>query len=392
MSYKEKYIKYKYKNEKLTSEINELILNIKNINDTPIIVNNLLLNENKYDLKKNSFDDNFKNKVNNNMILSTNIIKDVVNNIVEKIINSQSTENFNNIDNSITYNNNLDFKKNLLLDTEKNDSMKKNFLALIVRCKNEPYVSEFVNYYINQGVDYIYIVDDNSNKEIYKDVINNKNVNIIYQKNIINSNYTNILYNNIKNLYEWIIYVDMDEYITTKKNINNTIRKELETTFKDCMCVKIPWVIMSCNSIKNNPDSLLHTNIYRWNHDNKHINNKSSEYKFRCRYNSIEVKCIFKPKYFKNIFDHHPINPITNNIKIVESINNTYQQLDCYYNNLREINIMEGYLLCYHYRIISIQNCLDKIKYNIWYKKYTLQDLLSTDYPEIIDETLKNKI
>ena len=57
-------------------------------------------------------------------------------------------------------------------------------IGLIVRCKDEPYVFEFVNYYLTQGVDKIYIIDDNSNKEIYKDVINNEKVNIIFDNNI----------------------------------------------------------------------------------------------------------------------------------------------------------------------------------------------------------------
>ena len=60
-------------------------------------------------------------------------------------------------------------------------------------------------------------------------------------------------------------------------------------------------------------------------------------------------------------------------------------------SNLREKNINEGYLLCYHYRIVSIESCINKIKNNYWYKNYTLEDLLSNDYPEIIDNTLKNK-
>jgi len=272
-----------------------------------------------------------------------------------------------------------------------------NFIGLIVRCKNEKYVSEFVNYYIKQGFDDIYIIDDNSDKKIYKDVINNKKVNIIFDKNNIidldskQFESCNNLYKKIKNNYEWIIIVDMDEFITTKKNINNTIKEELETTFKDCMCIKIPWVMMSCNSIKNNPESLLKTNIYRWNHDNKHINNLSNHNKFRCRYESIEVKCIFKPKYFDKINMHIPLNPISNKIKIVDSIKNEEQLLNPFYNNLREIDINEGYLLCYHYRIISVENCLNKIKYNFMYRKYTLNDLLSNDYAEIKDETLKNK-
>lgn len=263
-----------------------------------------------------------------------------------------------------------------------------SFIGLIVRCKNEPYVGEFVNYYINQGIDKIYIIDDNSNKKIYKDVINNSKVIIIFDKNIIQKRTANKLYKKIKNYYEWIIYVDMDEYITTKKDVNKTIKNELETTFKNCMCVKIPWVIMSSNSIIRNPKSLLKTNIYRWNHDNKHINDKA---KFRCRYNFIEVKCIYKPKYFNNISEHIPTNPNCKKIKIVESITNKEDKLNPLYKNLREKNIKEAYLLCYHYRILSIENCLNKIKYNQFYKNYKLKDLLLNDCAEIKDEILKNK-
>ena len=213
---------------------------------------------------------------------------------------------------------------------------------------------------------------------------------MIYEKNIIKNNSILNVYKKIKNHFDWLIYVDVDEFITTKKNISNTIREELETTFKNAACVKIPWVMMSCNSIKKNPRCLLKTNIYRWNHDNKHENKLSSEKKFRCRYDKIETKCIFKPKFFDNIKDHCPFEPLEKNIQIVDGIyNNEAKNSMC--TNLREKDIANGFLLCYHYRIISVEQCIKKINDNIWYKNYTLQDLMSTDCPEVIDETLKNK-
>lgn len=285
------------------------------------------------------------------------------------------------------------------------------FLGLITRCQNEPYVTEFVNYYLSQGVDKIYIIDDNSNAEIYADVINNDKVIIRYDSNIIRKGSINQLYNDVKNEFEWIIYVDLDEFITAKKHMTHTIKYELETTFKDCACVKIPWVMMSCNSIERNPDSLLRTNIYRWNHDIKHVNMISSNRKFRCRYNQIEVKCIFKPRFFDNILDHHPISPklsidalsagLTTErsqegncaaLKIVESVRNTEQPLNPYYSNLRECDIKFGYLLCYHYRIYSIEHATNKMKHNVWYSRFTEKDILSNDYPEIIDETLMSRL
>ena len=60
---------------------------------------------------------------------------------------------------------------------------------------------------------------------------------------------------------------------------------------------------------------------------------------------------------------------------------------------MRENDIENGILLCYHYRIISEENSINKLKTNSWYIQngYTIDDLMSCDYPEIIDETLKYK-
>jgi len=266
------------------------------------------------------------------------------------------------------------------------------FLGLITRCKDEFFIEEFCNYYLNQGVDKIYIIDDDSvDKSIYKN-LTNENITIIYESNIIKNNYANILYKKIKHNFLWMIYCDVDEFITTKKFINHTIRYELENIFKDADCIKIPWVMMSSNYIENNPKSVLLENTYRWNHDKRH-NKSSSKYKFRCRYNSIEVKCIFKTEKYKSLWDHHPRDSI-GNCKIVDSINNNKQVLSAFYNNLREIDIKNGVLLCYHYRIISKENCINKLKTNKWYinEKFTLLDLLESDYAEVYDDTMKNKI
>jgi hypothetical protein len=261
-------------------------------------------------------------------------------------------------------------------------------LGLITRCKDECFIKEFCNYYLNQGIDFIHIIDDDSiDKSIYNNLDKSSKIKIYYEKNIIDRNLANELYKQIKDNYDWIIYVDVDEFITTRKNINKTIKQELATTFKNSICIYIPWVMMSCNNIKNTPKSILETNIYRWNHDKKHPNKIN---KFRCRYNKIESKSIFKPKYFNDITDYNPINKTNNNDNIVESIHNTKVN-SIHYNNLREKDINNGYLLCYHYRIISIENSKKKINTNIWYKNYSLNDLLSSDYNEIIDDTLKIK-
>jgi hypothetical protein len=219
----------------------------------------------------------------------------------------------------------------------------------------------------------------------------------VYETNIIQKRYVSTFYKKeIKNHYDWLIFVDVDEFIVTKRNIGKTIRDELLTTFKNVDHIRIPWVMMACNGLEKNPKSLLKENVYRMNHDIRH--NTDVPLKFRCRYDMIEVKSIFKTKYFDDFVDHCPINcnkknpVILNSINLTDDISNTNIN-KIFYKNLREHKINSGFLLCYHYRIISKENCQHKLNTNKWYidKQFTLSNLMDADYPEIIDETMRIK-
>lgn len=272
-------------------------------------------------------------------------------------------------------------------------------LGLITRCWNDPYVNEFVNHYINEGVDAIYIIDDRSGEGLYQDVSQCLKVHIVTDIIFRAGPELNILYQRIKADFDWIVVVDMDEYITTKKNIQSTLREELLTTFKDADCVKIPWVMMAFNGIEQNPDCLLETNIYRMDHDEKHYSffwdrfrwgSGRARRKFRCRYKEIEVKCVFKTKSFDQCWDHGPERDDIENVKIVEGVYNQAAELDPYYKKLRELDISQAFLLCFHYRAVSKQHCVDKLIENCFddYKHIESNDLILSDFPEIIDNTL----
>lgn len=104
--------------------------------------------------------------------------------------------------------------------------MSKKFLGLITRCKDEYFIVEFCNYYINDGVDQIIIIDDDSaDKTIYDKLINHKKIKIIWENNIITKKFINWFYQSIRTKFEWIIYVDVDEFITTKKITNYRLEK-----------------------------------------------------------------------------------------------------------------------------------------------------------------------
>ena len=90
------------------------------------------------------------------------------NNISTIINNINSTKsNSKNYIPKMTYNGILDsFVSHNIKSTQN------KYLGLLARCKDEFYVREFVEYYLSQGIDKIYIIDDNSeDKSIYKEFL-----------------------------------------------------------------------------------------------------------------------------------------------------------------------------------------------------------------------------
>lgn len=269
------------------------------------------------------------------------------------------------------------------------------FLSLITRYLNEPFLEEFIDYYLNEGVDHIYVLFDiDSSLPIKPRISNNPRVTILISKSFKQrqTHDVNQLYQSIRNISEWVVFVDCDEFISTRKNPENTIRHELETTFENADCVKVPWVMMSCNGRINDPPSILQHIVHRWNHDLRHPH-PSGWLKGRCRYEQIEVKCFTRCSKFKDLQLHHPSNPIHDHFECVDSVYNCRADLDPFYNNLRENDIQQAFMVCYHYRVFSKQSlhrkCIKNKLEN--YKPEFIKHLLDCDYPDIEEQYMKHK-
>lgn len=298
---------------------------------------------------------------------------------------------------------------------------KKYFLIVLTRCKNEKFIDDFVKHYLHEGVDFIHIVDDDSTISYSEYILTHARVKIHYRNEsefLPLNKFARSIYKKIRHTAEYMIYCDVDEFITTRKNVSNTIKQELLTTFKNIDCIKIPWIIMNGNG-NSNPNNLLTEITYRWNHDERHpnkalaIRNKRNKApnrllesmsdrtnhrenelsKFECRYDKIECKCIFRPAKFSTISEHYPKNGV--NYVLINSVNLEKCKLDAFYSNLREKDIKKAYLVCHHYRLVSVENCIDKLKFNKYYNGHTntfaLEELLASVYLEIKDDTLRIK-
>ena len=274
------------------------------------------------------------------------------------------------------------------------------FLSLITRCRNEPFIQEFVDHYFFEGVEHIFIIDDNVNDyEFPLEIRNNERISIYKYKTKGYDDlqkplkmFVNHVYQEIREKTHWLIYVDCDDFITTKRHSERTIRDELLTTFRDVDQVRVPWAMMSCNQRKLDPISLLLDNIWRWDHDRRH---PSEWEKGRCRYDEISYKSIFKTsKYLKLHNCHRPGKKTGKRGPIIDSINLMPLKSQTY-KNLRNRDIENAYLICYHHRIMSEQSAKRKIdlfkKINAKGGYEDLELIMASDYAEIVDTTLRNK-
>lgn len=292
---------------------------------------------------------------------------------------------------------NNEFNELLLLDNDHSMS----FLSVIVRYFNDPYICEFVEYYLSEGVDMVYIVNDNdSTQTVPESLLDNKKVTIWYSqfdeasRKEYHKNqmyFCNLLYSKVRFNSTWFIVIDSDEFINTRRNFGKTIRDELMTTFKDVDCIKVPWIMMASNGLEKDPPSLLQGLPYRWNHDVRHPN-PTDNYKSKCWYDYIHCKCIFKSEKFESFHNHAP-NFESDQLLAVDSIHGCkYDPIYHPYDNLREADIQVAFFICNHYRIISKESCIRKcIENKLPGYQSDFSSLLIADYPEIHDESLKNK-
>jgi hypothetical protein len=115
------------------------------------------------------------------------------------------------------------------------------------------YVKEFISYYFKLGVDKIFIYDDNDmNSERISDMIDfqyKEYVKIFEAKKINIPNQSKAFtdcYEKYNSFFDWIIMIDMDEFLYIK---NETLKNYLlNPVFNKCDFIKIHWVLTTDNN------------------------------------------------------------------------------------------------------------------------------------------------
>jgi len=224
--------------------------------------------------------------------------------------------------------------------------------------KNESHVMrEWVNHYLTQGVDKIFLLDNGSTDNYFEEISNyikNNRIELIYdaerysQEKLYNKHFLEK-----SKIYDWVIVCDLDEFIYSRKQYK-TIKEYLKTVPSKCSQIFIPWKLFGSNGYNtldnNQPQSVIKSFTKRINYDKeenfqgviKEDNNKYSM-----------TKCIVRTK---NLIQFKIHSHETDNTHYITTDNN---HSDIHQNNqfskINEEILEDSFLHLNHYAIQSFQ-------------------------------------
>lgn len=127
-------------------------------------------------------------------------------------------------------------------------------IIAIARLEND-YINEWIGHHLNIGVDHIYIYDNSSSSEeklsgaIYEKYLDRVTVIPIYDKIQYQRKAYKEAYDMYGNQYDYLIYIDIDEFIILQKDKNI---KDFTKRFPDDLeCYRMNWEVYGDNEIIN---------------------------------------------------------------------------------------------------------------------------------------------
>ena len=290
----------------------------------------------------------------------------------------------------------------------------KYFLSVCLAIKNEAkYMEEFIQHYIDQGVDHFYIVNNNSDDNI-EEVINNSvycsNVTLITDNRdmgiLANDNspfgHHNLLKENlyelIKTETEWAILIDADEFMYGKNGY--TIKTYIQSLDEKISCIYVIWNIINPYKDENNnliSDFSIKNNVKRINHD------KMKEMVGHIRHANDFGKSLFRTRNLchpDNLWLHlvkttygTTINNYGTERDVFANVNDTSNDIDYSEENYNKVNITLN-----HYAIRNLSDYEKKVKQleTVPHKRWFINGLLDMinldDSFLVVDDYVAKKI
>ena len=119
------------------------------------------------------------------------------------------------------------------------------YLSIVAIFKNESWIlKEWIEHYLNQGVDHFFLIDNGSTDNyitILQPYIDNKQVSLVKDpKRFSQKGHYNKYILPIKNISEWFLVCDLDEFVYARKMFK-TIPEYLKSLHETVGNVLIPW-------------------------------------------------------------------------------------------------------------------------------------------------------
>lgn len=223
-----------------------------------------------------------------------------------------------------------------------------DFLSVIVRVRNEPYIEEFCRWHFSQGTDRIYVQDDNLAGYSWPDfVVRDPRVEISPVPTLANRIQVrsyNDLYKKIRGRSEWFAIIDADEYLVPgPESPYDTVRAYLKSLPGAEAVVQAPWVMMTY-TYEEDPPTLLDMNVHREGLPN-----------------TVQVKSLFRSGGLGKVGTHRPPGEkkgscfeLGGGLSMSKRVKNARNHDRC---------VRESPLLCYHYRYTSEERYNFKMRY-----------------------------
>lgn len=130
-----------------------------------------------------------------------------------------------------------------------------NICIIAIAKRENLYIKEWVNHHLNLGFDRIFICDNNdSGDEKISDVIDNEKVTILdYHdvKGVQSEAYTKEFLNH-HNEYDWIAFIDIDEFIMLNEKYGENIKNFLnDPIFNECDIIRLCWKVYTSETELN---------------------------------------------------------------------------------------------------------------------------------------------
>jgi hypothetical protein len=139
-------------------------------------------------------------------------------------------------------------------------------IALVCIAKNEDkYINEWVDYHIKLGFDSIFIYENDWDSNIERDNVYKIPFNGLRQQI---PSYNHFI-RNYRNDYDWVAFLDVDEFLVLKKH--NNIH-EFISEYQDYSSIGINWVLFGDNGLESTDgDGVLRFFTKRQKPPNEHI-------------------------------------------------------------------------------------------------------------------------